>query len=150
MIHIRVQNEDFNVGQEYDALAANVSSGAVVFFVGLVRDQNLGEAVSALELEHYPGMTEKSLEQIAQQASERWNIADVCIVHRVGKLSLNEQIVFVGVNSKHRQDAFDAAQFIMDFLKTQAPFWKKEHTHKGAKWLDARECDLQAKAKWES
>ena len=149
MLKISVQSEDFNVGEEYAALATNASTGAIVFFIGLVRDQNLGEAVSALELEHYPGMTESSLKQIAEQAAKRWPIADASIVHRVGKLTLNEQIVFVGVNAKHRQDAFDAAQFIMDYLKTQAPFWKKEHTAGKAKWLDARESDQQAAKKWQ-
>ena len=148
MISIKVQAEDFDVGEAYQALATNVSTGAVVFFVGLVRDQNLGESVSALELEHYPGMTEKSLQQIAAQAAQRWPIADASIIHRVGKLALNEQIVFVGVNAKHRQAAFDAAQFIMDYLKTQAPFWKKEHTASGASWLDARESDQLALDKW--
>ena len=102
MISIKVQAEDFDVGEAYQALATNVSTGAVVFFVGLVRDQNLGESVFALELEHYPGMTEQSLQQIAEQAAKRWPIADVSIIHRVGKLALNEQIVFVGVNAKHR------------------------------------------------
>ena len=148
MISIKVQAEDFDVGEAYQALATNVSTGAVVFFVGLVRDQNLGESVFALELEHYPGMTEKSLQQIAEQAAKRWPIADACIIHRVGKLALNEQIVFVGVNAKHRQAAFDAAQFMMDYLKTQAPFWKKEHTESGATWLDAKESDKLARDKW--
>ena len=148
MITIKVQAEDFDVGEAYQALATNVSTGAVVFFVGLVRDQNLGESVSALELEHYPGMTEQSLQQIAEQAAKRWPIADASIIHRVDKLALNEQIVFVGVNAKHRQDAFDAAQFMMDYLKTQAPFWKKEHTESGATWLDAKESDKLARDKW--
>lgn len=139
---ISVQTQDFSLADEYQALRnTDVSPGAVVTFIGLVRDLNLGDQVSTLELEHYPGMTENCLEDICQQAKERWDIHETRVIHRVGKLDANDQIVFVGVSSAHRVDAFAAAQFIMDILKTEAPFWKKESTPENKRWLDARESD---------
>lgn len=145
---IRVQKDDFNVAEEYRQIATNPAAGAVVFFVGLVRDLNDDQQVTALELEHYPGMTESELGRIVDEAGERWQLEDVRVIHRVGKLMINEQIVFVAVSSRHRQQAFDAAQFIMDYLKTQAPFWKREHRHDGPRWLDARQSDHQARERW--
>lgn len=150
MLSIQVQHADFSIDAEYRALAADPGAGAIVFFVGLVRDHNLGSTVTALELEHYPGMTEQSLTAICTEAQSRWPLQAIRLVHRVGKLSLNEQIVFVGVSAAHRQAAFDGAAFIMDYLKTEAPFWKKEHTPAGAQWLDARESDQQARARWQN
>jgi len=144
-----VQTEDFNLQLEYDNLRKNASVGAVVTFSGLVRDCNLGEAVSALTLEHYPGMTEKCLEDIVVQAKQRWNILACRVIHRVGELALQDQIVFVGVASLHRQEAFACCEFIMDYLKTQAPFWKKESNVEGdSHWIDARESDQTALFKW--
>ncbi|GDY25722.1 molybdopterin synthase catalytic subunit MoaE [Agarivorans sp. Toyoura001] len=145
---IRVQTDDFNVGDEYQALRNRASAGAIVFFVGLVRDMNLGEQVKGLHLEHYPGMTESQLEAIVEQAKQRWPIQDASVVHRVGDLDVSDQIVFVGVNSAHREASFEACHFIMDYLKTQATFWKKERTNNNDTWLDARESDLEAKSKW--
>ena len=144
-----MQTEDFNQQVEYDKLRENSSVGAVVTFSGLVRDCNLGEAVSALTLEHYPGMTEKCLEDIVNQAKQRWNILACRVIHRVGELALQDQIVFVGVASLHRQEAFACCEFIMDYLKTQAPFWKKESNLQGdSHWIDARESDHTALFKW--
>jgi len=146
---IRVQTQDFNVNDEYQALVTNNSAdGAIVTFVGQVRDQNLGQDVVGLHLEHYPGMTEKALEKIAQQAFERWELGKVTIIHRVGDLMLGDQIVFIGVTSKHRKNAFEACEFIIDYLKVSAPFWKKELTTQGQTWLDARESDEQQVNKW--
>ena len=146
---IRVQNEDFNLQMEYDKLRQQSSVGAVVTFSGLVRDCNLGQSVSGLTLEHYPGMTEKSLAEIVEQAKQRWDILACSVIHRVGKLALQDQIVFVGIASLHRQEAFACCEFIMDYLKTQAPFWKKESTTEGESyWVDARESDSQALFKW--
>ncbi|RJG48494.1 molybdopterin synthase catalytic subunit MoaE [Motilimonas pumila] len=146
---IKVQQQDFDIQHEYQALAKDSQAGAIVTFVGLVRDMNLGKQVQGLELEHYPGMTEQSLRTIVQQAKTRWQLLQCRVIHRVGKLALNEQIVYVGVSSAHRGDAFAACEFIMDYLKTQAPFWKKEHTDEGANWLDARESDDQAAERWQ-
>ena len=146
---IRVQTEDFNQQIEYDRLRGQASIGAIVTFTGLVRDINQGEQVSSLTLEHYPGMTEKSLTEIVTKAKQRWNIFDYTIIHRIGELSLQEQIVFVGIASAHRQEAFAACEFIMDYLKTQAPFWKKESNSSGQSyWVDARESDDCALNKW--
>jgi molybdopterin synthase catalytic subunit len=122
--------------------------GAVVNFIGYVRDLNIGQTVNELFLEHYPGMTEKALEQIAEEARERWPLLGVEIVHRVGALSVCEPIVFVGVSSKHRHMAFEACAFIMDVLKTRAPFWKRETTSQGAHWVEARESDQNAALRW--
>ena len=146
---IRVQTEDFNQQREYDRLREQSSIGAVVTFTGLVRDINQGEKVVSLTLEHYPLMTEKSLAQIVKQAKQRWNILACTLIHRVGELTLSEQIVFVGIATAHRQDAFAACEYIMDYLKTQAPFWKKECNSQGESyWVDARESDSSALHKW--
>lgn len=146
---INVQTEDFSLQAEYDKLRANTSVGAVVTFSGLVRDLNQGQTVTSLTLEHYPGMTEKSMTQIVEQAKYRWNIIDSTVIHRVGTLKLSDQIVFVGVACLHRQDAFAACEFIMDHLKSAAPFWKKECTaDNNSRWLDAQQADLDAIRKW--
>lgn len=146
---IRVQYEDFDVASEYQKLTSNNNQdGAVVFFTGLVRDFNQGNQVKGLSLEHYPGMTEKALEEIVLQANQKWSLGKTAVIHRVGELELGDQIVFVGVSSKHREDAFAACQFIMDFLKTSAPFWKKERTQTGERWVAAEDKDQQAKKRW--
>lgn len=147
---IRVQVAAFQPGAELEALhAANAGIGAVVGFVGYVRDYNDGNAVAAMTLEHYPGMTEKALAGIVEQAKERWPLLGVEIVHRVGHLQPGEPIVFVGTASSHRQAAFDACNFIMDYLKTRAPFWKREDTPEGARWVDGRDSDQAAAQRWE-
>ena len=146
---IYVQDHDFNQQVEYNRLRSKTSIGAIVTFTGLVRDINHGQFVSDLSLEHYPGMTEKCLLEIVEQAKKRWNIIDSTVIHRVGKLAISDQIVFVGVASQHRGDAFAACEFIMDYLKTEAPFWKKETMVNGeTQWLDARELDQKALSKW--
>lgn len=147
---IRVQVEAFQPGIELEALhAANAGIGAVVGFVGYVRDYNDGNEVAGMTLEHYPGMTEKALAGIVEQSRARWPLLGVEIVHRVGLLQPGEPIVFVGTASSHRQDAFDACNFIMDYLKTRAPFWKREDTPEGARWVDGRESDQAAAQRWE-
>ncbi len=146
---IRVQTQDFDLGQEVAALRAGQAQvGAVVAFVGTVRDMNEGAGVSEMELEHYPGMTEKALEDIVALARSRWSIIDALVIHRVGPLKPLDQIVLVAVTSRHRGEAFAACEFIMDYLKTQAPFWKKEVTPQGTRWVDARVTDDEALAKW--
>ena len=145
---ITVQEADFDVAEQYQILASSAKSGAVVFFVGLVRDYNQGEMVSGLTLEHYPAMTQKALQQIVAQAKSRWPLDAVRLVHRVGHLQLNEQIVFVGVSSRHREASFAACQFIMDYLKNQAPFWKKEVTQSGERWVEAQSKDKSALQRW--
>ena len=146
---ISIQHTDFNFADEVALLEQdNAIDGAVVTFTGRVRNKNEGQQVSSLTLEHYPGMTEKSLEKIIQQAKERWDIGRVKVIHRVGELFIGEQIVFVGVTSMHRQDAFAANEFIMDYLKVKAPFWKKESGEQGKKWLDAKSSDENKAAKW--
>ncbi|MFM9487513.1 MULTISPECIES: molybdopterin synthase catalytic subunit MoaE [Pseudomonas] len=146
---VRVQREMFDVGRLIDSLQANDPGvGAVVNFVGYVRDINQGEAVTGLFLEHYPGMTERSLQTIIDNARARWPLRAVKIVHRIGPLSVSEPIVFVGVSSPHRQAAFEACAFIMDFLKTDAPFWKREDVACGARWVDARDSDRSALERW--
>ncbi|MFC0351458.1 molybdopterin synthase catalytic subunit MoaE [Undibacterium danionis] len=146
---ISVQTEDFDISTEIAKLRANNPAiGAVVSFVGLVRDLNEGLSVSAMELEHYPGMTEKSLETIATQAKQRWNLIDCLIIHRVGLLQALDQIVLVAATSAHRGEAFAACEFMMDYLKTDAPFWKKETTPEGERWVDARVSDEGAMRKW--
>lgn len=148
---VRVQTAPFNPGAEVNALhAANVGIGAVVSFVGYVRDFNEGREVSGMLLEHYPGMTEKALEKIVVQAQERWPLLGVEVLHRVGALEPGEPIVFVGVASAHRQAAFQACDFIMDYLKTRAPFWKKENTSEGPKWVEGRDSDHNAARRWEN
>ncbi|WP_299668964.1 molybdopterin synthase catalytic subunit MoaE [uncultured Psychromonas sp.] len=148
---ISVQELDFNQQVEYDRLKSTTKIGAIVTFTGLVRDINEGQQVSDLALEHYPGMTEKCLQDIVEQAQQRWNIIDFSVIHRVGQLAISDQIVFVGIASQHRGDAFAACEFIMDYLKTQAPFWKKETMANGeTKWVDARDHDQHALTKWQS
>ncbi len=146
---ITVQEQDFDVAEEYSQLMRdNVTDGAVVFFVGLVRDFNQGNMVHGLSLEHYPGMTEKALLDIVMEAKQRWPLGKVRVIHRVGDLDLGDQIVFVGVTSKHREAAFEANQFIMDFLKNRAPFWKKERTNSGERWVEAEDKDKKAQQRW--
>lgn len=146
---VRVQTTDFDLTAEVAALRAhNPKVGAVVCFVGTVRDLNEGESIAEMELEHYPGMTEKALEAIVEEARRRWPGSDVLIVHRVGKLYPLDQIVLAAATSAHRHDAFSACEFVMDYLKTQAPFWKKETTPAGARWVDARVADDEALARW--
>ena len=146
---VRVQKEDFDVGAEIAKLrAGNRGVGAVASFVGVVRDLNEGDEVATLTLEHYPGMTEKSLEEIVAQAHERWDIFDALVVHRVGTLQPLDQIVLVVVTSAHRGESFKACEFLMDYLKTRAPFWKKEVTPEGARWVDARASDDAAAQRW--
>jgi len=149
---ISVQEADFDVGAEIEALSAGRADvGAVASFVGLVRADTLageGDEVSAMTLEHYPGMTEKSLEAIVAEADGRWSLLGTRVIHRFGRLVPGERIVFVGVASSHRGDAFAACEFIMDYLKTRAPFWKKEDTPAGGRWVDAREADDSAAARW--
>jgi molybdopterin synthase catalytic subunit len=146
---VSVQEADFDVGAEIAALTANdPRAGAVASFVGLVRDVNDGEGVSEMTLEHYPGMTEQALADIVDQALARWDLYRVRVIHRVGRLLPCERIVFVAVSSAHRGEAFAACEFIMDYLKTRAPFWKREVTPSGARWVDAREGDDSAAARW--
>ncbi len=149
---VSVQEADFDVGAETAALSAGrLDVGAVATFVGLVRADKLsgaGSEVSAMTLEHYPGMTEKSLEAIIAEAGGRWQLQGVRVIHRFGRLLPGDRIVFVGVASAHRGDAFAACEFIMDYLKTRAPFWKKEDTPEGGHWVDAREADDSAAARW--
>ncbi|MEZ9359614.1 molybdopterin synthase catalytic subunit MoaE [Vibrio cyclitrophicus] len=144
-----VTAEDFSVGDEYDYLAQGTAAGAVVTFVGKVRDMNLGDNVIGLSLEHYPGMTEKSLSEICDQAEARWPIEKMRVIHRVGDLDIGDQIVYVGVSSTHRDAAFEACEFVMDFLKTKAPFWKKERTTETTRWVDSRDSDAKAAERWE-
>lgn len=146
---VRVQTEDFDLSNEIAQLRAGFPKvGAVVSFVGTVRDLNDGEQVAEMELEHYPGMTEKALEDIIAQARSRWDLFDALVIHRVGPLKPLDQIVLVAVTSAHRGEAFAACEFIIDYLKTEAPFWKKEQTPQGARWVDARVSDDVALQKW--
>jgi molybdopterin synthase catalytic subunit len=146
---VRVQSEDFDLAREIAALhGRDTRVGAVAAFIGLVRDVNDASAVSTLTLEHYPGMTEKALMRIVDEAKARWNIYDAVVVHRVGELKPADQIVFVAVSSAHRGEAFAACEFIMDYLKTRAPFWKKEQTPAGERWVEARASDDEAAARW--
>lgn len=149
-MNIRVQEADFDVGAELLALrAADARVGALASFLGLVRDLNDGASVSEMTLEHYPGMTEKALEEIVAEAKGRWDVYDALVIHRVGPLKPCDQIVLVAVTSAHRGEAFAACEFIMDYLKTKAPFWKKEVTADGGRWVDARETDDTAAARWQ-
>lgn len=138
----------FSVGEEYSWLAARDEDGAVVTFTGKVRNHNLGDSVKALTLEHYPGMTEKALAEIVAKARSHWPLGRVTVIHRVGELWPGDEIVFVGVTSAHRSSAFDAGQFIMDYLKTRAPFWKREATPEGDRWVEARDSDQQLAKRW--
>ena len=146
---IRVQVQDFDAGTESAMLrAGNPRIGAIASFVGLVRDINDGSSVSGMTLEHYPGMTEKALAEIVEQARANWEVLDCTVIHRVGVLKPMDQIVLVIVASGHRGDAFRACEFIMDYLKTQAPFWKKEQTTDGERWVEARDSDDSAALRW--
>ena len=146
---VRVQTEDFDAGAEIMRLRlARPDTGAVAAFIGQVRDLSEGAEVSALTLEHYPGMTEKALESIIRQAQARWDIFDALIIHRIGTLNPLDQIVLVLVSGAHRGEAFAACEFIMDYLKTEAPFWKKEQTSAGARWVEARASDDTARQRW--
>ena len=147
---IKIQESDFDVSAEIAALRkGDPRVGAVVTFLGTVRDMNDGSQVRGMTLEHYPGMTEKALQEILDQAQARWDIYQTLVIHRVGPLLPEDQIVLVAVTSAHRGEAFAACEFIMDYLKTAAPFWKKEDTPEGARWVDARVTDDAAMARWE-
>lgn len=146
---VRVQTQDFDISAEIAALRAGQAGvGAVASFIGTVRDSNDGSGVTTMSLEHYPGMTERAISDICDQARVRWRLLDTLVIHRVGELAPMDQIVLVVVTSAHRGDAFAACEFIMDLLKTQAPFWKKEQTPNGARWVDARDSDDKAAARW--
>jgi molybdopterin synthase catalytic subunit len=147
---VRVQTEDFDAGAEIARLrASNPAVGAVASFIGVARDRNDGAPVALLTLEHYPGMTEHALEQIVAQARTRWDLIDILIVHRVGELRPLDQIVLVVVTSAHRGAAFAACEFVMDYLKTEAPFWKREATPGGERWVEARDSDTSARQRWD-
>jgi molybdopterin synthase catalytic subunit len=149
MSQVRVQTADFDVSAELAALrAGDTRIGAVVSFVGTVRDMNDGASVAEMELEHYPGMTEQSIQTIIDQARARWPLFGALVIHRVGPLKPLDQIVLVACSAAHRGEAFAACEFIIDYLKTEAPFWKKEQTPDGARWVDARVSDDQALSKW--
>jgi len=146
---IRVQSEAFDLGAEVDAMrAGRTDIGAIASFVGLARDLNEGSGVAAMTLEHYPGMTEKALAALVDEANSRWTLLDVSVIHRVGRLLPGDPIVLVAVASSHRGEAFAACEFIMDFLKTRAPFWKKEETPQGERWVEARTSDDAAAERW--
>lgn len=159
MIYLSVQERDFDVGREYQELVqASAHAGAIVFFVGLVRDfypqlspaKDNAEKIDYIELTHYPGMTESLCEIIMHKAQQRFGISAARVIHRVGRLKAGEQIVFVAVSGEHRKAAFDAAQFIMDYLKTQATLWKREVGSRGAKWVAMKESDNEATERWEN
>jgi molybdopterin synthase catalytic subunit len=147
---VRVQREDFDVGAELSALTrGRTDVGGVASFVGVVRDANEGEGVGAMTLEHYPGMTEKELRRIAAEAHARWPLSGTLILHRVGRLAPGERIVLCAAASSHRHAAFEACAFLIDFLKTQAPFWKREETGAGERWVEARGSDDDAARRWD-
>jgi molybdopterin synthase catalytic subunit len=149
-VAVRVQTADFDAGVEINQMRLNrPDTGAIAAFVGQVRDLNDGSQVSSLTLEHYPGMTEKALEDIVRQAEQRWDIFDALVIHRVGRLSPTDQIVLVIVSGAHRSEAFSACEFIMDYLKTEAPFWKKEQTQEGERWVEAKASDDTARNRWQ-
>ena len=149
MQRVRIQTEDFDAGREIAALRAGDGGvGAVACFVGTVRERSEGREVSRMELEHYPGMTERAIEGMVDEALRRFDIRAACVIHRVGVLEALDQIVLVAVTSAHRGQAFQACEFLMDYLKTQAPFWKKESTPEGSRWVDARVSDDAALARW--
>ena len=148
---VRVQTDDFDVSAEMAALrASNPKIGAVASFVGLVRDLNEGTGVATMTLEHYPGMTERALEKIIIAAKARFDIFEVCVIHRVGTLQPLDQIVLVITTSAHRGEAFRSCEFVMDYLKTEAPFWKKEATPQGERWVESRDSDANAAARWQA
>lgn len=145
---IKIQTDDFSIGDLYDWLKSkDASSGAVVTFTGIVRE-HVKTGIQQMFLEHYPGMTEKALKNIVEQARQRWALGNIAVIHRVGYLSLNDNIVFVGVASGHRANAFEAAQFIMDYLKKEAPFWKKEISVDSEKWVEQKSSDIEAVKRW--
>ena len=147
--HVSIQTEDFDLSAEVAALRAQDRRvGAVCTFVGTVRERSDGQSVSSMELEHYPGMTEKAIEDMIDEAHRRFDLYGVRVIHRVGLLEPLDQIVLVAVTSAHRGESFQACEFLMDYLKTQAPFWKKEQTPEGARWVDARVSDDAALARW--
>ena len=150
-IKIKIQNDDFNVSEE-TRLLQNEKTGAIVNFVGVVRgfDEKTNETINSMTLEHYPGMTELEIEKIIKESLIKWEISAVTVIHRVGKLMPSDQIVYVGVSSKHRQNAFDSCNFIMDWLKTKAPFWKNEENNNKRKWVDFNSSDADAIKKWQS
>lgn len=152
LTRVRVQAEDFDPGREIEWLGSSGQAGAAVTFVGLVRadvSADTQHPVTALELEHYPAMTEASIADIVQQARQHWPLLAVSVIHRIGRLPVGDRIVFVGVTSAHRGNAFAACEFVMDYLKTRAPFWKKEwRGDENSQWLDARESDQHAAARW--
>jgi molybdopterin synthase catalytic subunit len=146
---VRVQSEDFDLGREIEAMTrGRLAVGAVASFIGLVRDANDGAGISEMTLEHYPGMTEAALEDIVAQARGRWDVMDVLVIHRYGRLLPGDRIVLVVVTGAHRGEAFAACEFVMDYLKTRAPFWKKEVTPEGSRWVDARSSDDRAAERW--
>ena len=146
---VRVQTGDFDIGAEIAALRkGDARVGGVASFIGVVRDLNEGDSVAEMTLEHYPGMTESALEKIVAEAKSRWDIYDALVIHRVGKLKPTDQIVLVVVTSGHRGEAFQACEFLMDYLKTKAPFWKKEQTGQGGRWVEARATDDTAADRW--
>lgn len=148
---IKIQQQDFNVAEEYQALRADAPKiGAIAIFTGLVRDVSNDDTVTGMFLEHYPGMTEKVLTELVEQAKQRWPIINVRIIHRIGELKTADQIVFVGVSSEHREAAFAACEFLMDFLKTQAPFWKREERKDGSHWVEAKDSDQERATRWHS
>lgn len=147
-VDITIGTADFNIEYESDRLSGGGEAGAVATFIGYVRSDNDGAGIAAMELEHYPGMTEKAIAAIVEEAGRRFSLLGVRVIHRVGRLHPGDRIVFVGVASAHRGDAFAACEMIMDFLKTQAPIWKKELTDAGASWVDARGSDDAAVARW--
>jgi len=149
-VTVRIQTADFDAGAEIAALRrGNPKVGAVASFIGVCRDANDGAAVSRMTLEHYPGMTEKAIAKIVDEAKQRWKVMDVLVIHRVGELKPTDQIVLVVVTGAHRGEAFAACEFIMDYLKTRAPFWKKEQTSQGSRWVEARVSDDEAAQRWE-
>ena len=148
-VYIKIQNEDFDVSKETQKIHDN-ESGAIVNFIGLVRDhtEHNDEQIISMTLEHYPGMTESEIDKIIQKSIKKWELTGINVIHRVGKLFVSDQIVFVGVASKHRQNAFDACNFIMDWLKTKAPFWKIEESKSEKRWVEYRQSDEDAIYKW--
>jgi len=149
-VPVRIQTQDFDAGAEIAALRrGDPKIGAVASFIGVCRDANDGEAVKKMTLEHYPGMTEKAIEKIISEARRRWDVMDALVIHRIGELKPTDQIVLVVVTGAHRGEAFAACEFIMDYLKTRAPFWKKEETPQGARWVEARASDDEAAQRWE-
>lgn len=146
---VRIQQQPFDTGAEIrELIEADQAMGAVVNFVGVMRNMNEGDAVSEMTLEHYPGMTENALHKIVAEARGRWHLGSVTVIHRVGKLRPSDEIVLVAVSAEHRAEAFDGCEYIIDFLKTRAPFWKKEKTARGERWVDERETDIAAVKQW--